>query len=300
MGLFILFIFILCSLYVQNRGVLHHATLSRRITDHSNLMSPINCLFYGFSAIRKAVFIDVAQFPELQVLQDNWQMIRDEAVALNQESRIKASDDLDDLGFNSFFKTGWKRFYLKWYGASLKSAQRFCPQTLKLLEGIPSVKGAMFAALPPSASLCKHRDPYAGSLRYHLGLVTPNSDDCFIMVDGQKYSWRDGEAVMFDETFLHYAQNNTEQNRIVLFLDVKRPVTFFLVDWLDTFLSRFLLAAATTKNIEGDKVGVLNQAFGYVYQIRILGKKLKAFNKNLYYLVEYGLYFGLIYWIFVA
>lgn len=300
MGLFILFIFILCSLYVQNRGVLHHATLSRRITDHSNLMSPINCLFYGFSAIRKAVFIDVAQFPELQVLQDNWQMIRDEAVALNQESRIKASDDLDDLGFNSFFKTGWKRFYLKWYGASLKSAQRFCPQTLKLLEGIPSVKGAMFAALPPGASLCKHRDPYAGSLRYHLGLVTPNSDDCFIMVDGQKYSWRDGEAVMFDETFLHYAQNNTEQNRIVLFLDVKRPVTFFLVDWLDTFLSRFLLAAATTKNIEGDKVGVLNQAFGYVYQIRILGKKLKAFNKNLYYLVEYGLYFGLIYWIFVA
>ena len=300
MGLFILFIFILCSLYVQNRGVLHHATLSRRITDHSNLMSPINCLFYGFSAIRKAVFIDVAQFPELQVLQDNWQMIRDEAVALNQESRIKASDDLDDLGFNSFFKTGWKRFYLKWYGASLKSAQRFCPQTLKLLEGIPSVKGAMFAALPPDASLCKHRDPYAGSLRYHLGLVTPNSDDCFIMVDGQKYSWRDGEAVMFDETFLHYAQNNTEQNRIVLFLDVKRPVTFFLVDWLDTFLSRFLLAAATTKNIEGDKVGVLNQAFGYVYQIRILGKKLKAFNKNLYYLVEYGLYFGLIYWIFVA
>ena len=300
MGLFILFIFILCSLYVQNRGVLHHATLSRRITDHSNLMSPINCLFYGFSAIRKAVFIDVAQFPELQVLQDNWQMIRDEAVALNQEARIKASDDLDDLGFNSFFKTGWKRFYLKWYGASLKSAQRFCPQTLKLLEGIPSVKGAMFAALPPGASLCKHRDPYAGSLRYHLGLVTPNSDDCFIMVDGQKYSWRDGEAVMFDETFLHYAQNNTEQNRIVLFLDVKRPVTFFLVDWLDTFLSRFLLAAATTKNIEGDKVGVLNQAFGYVYQIRILGKKLKAFNKNLYYLVEYGLYFGLIYWIFVA
>ena len=300
MGLIVLSIFILCSLYVQNRGTVHHATLSHRITDHSNLMSPINCLFYLFSALNKSVYIDVAKFPELQVLQDNWQIIRDEALALHQDARIKASDDLDDLGFNSFFKTGWKRFYLKWYSASLKSAQCLCPRTLKLLEGIPSVRGAMFAALPPGTSLCKHRDPYAGSLRYHLGLITPNSDDCYIIVDGQKYAWHDGEAVMFDETFLHYAHNNTEQDRIVLFLDIKRPVTFFLVDWLDVLLSRFLLAATTTKNIHGDKVGVLNQVFGYVYQVRLLGKKLKAVNKGLYYLLEYGLYLGLIYWIFIA
>jgi len=300
MGLFILAIFVLCSVYVQNRGAVQHATLTRKLTDHSNIMSPINCLFYGFSRIKKSVFIDPALFPELKVLQDNWQLIRDEAMALNKESLIKASDDLDDLGFNSFFKTGWKRFYLKWYGTSLTSAQRLCPQTVQLLERIPSVKGAMFASLPPGASLCKHRDPYAGSLRYHLGLVTPNSDDCYIIVDGQKYAWRDGEAVMFDETFIHYAQNHTDQNRIVLFLDIKRPVNFFLVDWLNSFLSRFLLAAAATKNMEGDKVGILNKAFGYVYQIRIVGKKLKAFNKPLYYFIEYTLYVALLYWIFIA
>ena len=85
----------------------------------------------------------------------------------------------------------------------------------------------MFAMLPPGARLVKHRDPYAGSMRYHLGLVTPNSDDCYINVDGQNYSWRDGEAVMFDETFIHYAENTSDQNRIILFIDVKRPVTFF-------------------------------------------------------------------------
>jgi beta-hydroxylase len=300
MGLFILAIFVLCSVYVQTRGAVRHATLTRRLTDHSNLMSPINCLFYGFSRIKKSAFIDPTLFPELKVLQDNWQLIRDEAMALNNDARIKASDDLDDLGFNSFFKTGWKRFYLKWYGASLKSAQRFAPQTVQLLESIPSVKAAMFASLPPGASLCKHRDPYAGSLRYHLGLVTPNSDDCYIIVDGQKYAWRDGEAVMFDETFIHYAQNHTDNPRIVLFLDIKRPVNFFLVDWLNSFLSRFLLAEATTKNMQGDKVGILNKAFGYVYQVRIVGKKLKAFNRTLYYTIEYTLYAALLYWIFIA
>ena len=116
--------------------------------------------------------------------------------------------------------------------------EQLCPQTVALLESIPTVKGAMFAMLPPGARLVKHRDPYAGSLRYHLGLATPNSDDCFIDVDGQRYSWRDGEAVMFDETFIHYAENTSEQNRIILFIDVKRPVTFFLVDWINRLFSR--------------------------------------------------------------
>ncbi len=298
MKLVILAAFVLCGIYVQNRGKVKHSRLSRALTDHSNFMAPINCLFYSFSAIKNSAYIDVNQFPDLDILRDNWETIRDEAIRLQQASHIKASDDLDDLGFNSFFRTGWKRFYLKWYGATLKSANRLCPKTVALLSGIPSVKGGMFAMLPPGARLVQHRDPYAGSLRYHLGLQTPNSDDCYICVDGEKYSWRDGEAVMFDETYIHYAENTSEANRIVLFLDIKRPVKFFLVDWINTLFSRLLVSATATKNIEGDKVGLLNQLFSSVYKARLLGKKIKAFSRPLYYAIQYGLYLALIYWIF--
>ncbi len=28
----------------------------------------------------------------------------------------------------------------------------------------------------------------------------------FIEVDGERYSWRDGEGVLFDETYIHYAE----------------------------------------------------------------------------------------------
>lgn len=298
MGLTLLVIFIMCAIYVQQRGVVQHTKLTRRISDHSNIMAPVNCLFYAFSRLKNTAYIDVNHFPELKLLQDNWEMIRDEAVGLNQASRIKASDDLDDLGFNSFFRTGWKRFYLKWYGATLTSANQLCPNTVALINKIPSIKGAMFTMLPPGARLVKHRDPYAGSLRYHLGLVTPNSDDCYIDVDGQKYSWRDGEAVIFDETFIHFAENRTDKNRIILFLDVKRPVNFFLVDWFNRLFSRVVLAAAATKNIEGDKVGFLNRAFAHVYKLRVLGKKIKAFSSPLYYGIQYSLYALLIYLIF--
>ena len=64
-----------------------------------------------------------------------------------------------------------------------------------------------------AAKLGTHRDPFAGSLRYHLGLVTPNADSCRIFVDGEPYYWRDGEAVMFDETFIHWAENKSRRRR---------------------------------------------------------------------------------------
>lgn len=298
MGLLVLAIFIISAIYTQNRGIARYERFSRRITDHTNLLAPINCLFYLFAKDRNQVFISPREFPELKVIQDNWETIRDEAINLNNSAQIKASADLDDLGFNSFFRTGWKRFYLKWYGANLKSAENLCPKTVALISSIPSIKGAMFTMLPPGSRLGKHRDPYAGSLRYHLGLITPNSDDCYISVDDQKYSWRDGEAVMFDETYIHYAENKTDQNRIILFLDIKRPVSLFLVDWINEIFSRIVVAGSATKNIKGDKIGFLNRIFGFFYRISLIGKKIKAFNKPLYYILQYGLYIGLIYWIF--
>ncbi len=298
MGLYILGIFVICSIYVQKRGKVPHATLKRKITDHSNLFSPINCLFYLTSRFKNKPYIEMKNFPELQVLVDNWKIIRDDAMRLRNASQIKASDNRDDLGFNSFFKTGWKRFYLKWYGSDLKSAKRLCPTTVDMLKKIPSVKGAMFAMLPPGATLVRHRDPYAGSYRFHMGLMTPNSKDCYISVDGENYYWKDGEAVLFDETYIHYAANNTDQDRTILFLGVKRPVKYKVVAWINTLFSRIVIAASATKNMDGDRVGALNRIFPMLMNIRVVGKRLKAYNQTLYYVVQYGIYLGLIYLIF--
>ena len=104
---------------------------------------------------------------------------------------------------------------------------------LALLESIPSVTGAMFAMLPPGGRLVRHRDPYAGSLRDHLGLVTPNSPDCYISVDGERYFWKDGEAVMFDETYTHFAENRTEQARLLgKRIKAKNRTVYYLLKWL--------------------------------------------------------------------
>ena len=150
------------------------------------------------------------------------------------------------------------------------------PRTTELLQGIGTVKAAMFATLPPGAKLVRHRDPYAGSYRYHLGLDTPNDDGCYIDVDGEKYAWRDGEAVVFDETYIHYAANTTEHNRIILFCDVERPLKYRWATAFNRWFSRNVMAAAAAPNDANDKTGGINRLFTRIYKIRERGKALKS------------------------
>lgn len=174
MKVLILAAYALSILYVHFRGRVRHK-LSRQLSDHSSFLAPINCLMYLFSKVPNRPYLAPQTFPELQVLVDNWQAIRSEALHLHDAGNIKRSEQYDDIGFNSFFKSGWKRFYLKWYDEAHPSAGQLCPQTTALLRQIPSVKAAMFAELPPGSKLVRHRDPYAGSLRFHLGLFTPTT-----------------------------------------------------------------------------------------------------------------------------
>jgi beta-hydroxylase len=294
----VLAVFVLSALYVHLRGRVRFGLL-RALTDFTVLLAPYNALMYAFSKVRSSGFIDPKQFPELEPLMSHWRQIREEAVRLNDEGFIRAAAGYTDMGFNSFFRTGWKRFYLKWYGEDLPSAQRMCPRTFELLSAIPSVKGAMFASLPPGARLVRHRDPYAGSLRFHLGLITPNSDQCYIVVDGQRYFWRDGEAMMFDETFIHYAENTTQLQRVILFCDVERPLKSRVMTAINRWFARNVMKASATQNVEGEKIGVLNRMFGGFYQLRLRAKALKARSRTSYYVLKWTLLGGLLYLIFV-
>jgi len=285
--------------YVHMRGQVRHK-LSRQLSDHSSFLAPLNCFMYLFSRVPNTPYLSPDEFPEMRKLTENWEVIRAEALRLREAGSIKRSEQYNDVGFNSFFKTGWKRFYLKWYDEAHPSADEVCPRTTALLREIPSVKAAMFAELPPGSRLVRHRDPYAGSLRYHLGLVTPNDEGCFIEVDGQRYSWKDGEAVVFDETFIHYAENTTGHDRVILFCDVERPLKYRWAQALNRWFSRNVMAAAASPNDAGDKTGAINRAFGSLYKIRLRGKALKKRNRKLYYLQKWAVFaalFGLILWI---
>ncbi len=292
----VLLAFVGSALFIHFRG--RDRFELKRALDFTILLAPINVLMYLFSRVPRRAYIDPNAFPELAPLREHWQEIRDEAVRLNDEGAIRAATGYNDIGFNSFFRTGWTRFYLTWYGKDMATAEQLCPRTMALLHGIPTLKAAMFASLPPGARLVRHRDPYAGSLRYHLGLATPNDDGCYIVVDGQRYHWKDGEAVMFDETFIHHAENTTQAQRVILFCDIERPLRTAPMRAFNRFFARRVMAAASSQNTEAEAVGGINRFFHYAYQVRLKAKQLKVEHRGLYYAGKWLLIFGLLWALF--
>jgi beta-hydroxylase len=120
-----------------------------------------------------------------------------------------------------------------------------------MLQAIPAVRLANFIELPAGASVARHRDPYAGWLRYHLGLATPNDDTCFMKVDGRRYVWRDGHAMLFDETYVHWADNGSATGRLVLLCDVERPMRFRWAQAVNHRCGRMLTAGMNAPSPEG-------------------------------------------------
>lgn len=285
---------IISAVIIHYRGKVRH-NFVRQLTDHSTFMAPINLLMYSFSSVPNKPYLSLSDFPGLAVLRNNWERIREEALTLENKELIKGSNKYNDIGFNSFFRRGWKRFYIKWYNDFHPSAKVHCPYTIDLLQQIPAIKAAMFVVLPAGSRLPSHRDPYAGSLRYHLGLITPNSDNCRIIVDGTPYAWKDGEDVLFDETYVHHAENETEKDRLILFCDVERPMKNRIGKALNRFFGWFIMSSAESPNLDTDKTGGLNKIFKYIYQIRLTGKKIKAYNSKVYYVVKYTLFGGILY-----
>lgn len=255
------------------------------------IFTPFNCLLYLFTAPKaRPAIMDMSQFPELKELEENWEIIRREALELMAEGGFDQITDKDsasyyDIGFRTFYKYGWTKFYVNWYGYTHESAKRTCPKTVELLSKIPQVNGAMFSVLPPGGQLTRHLDPVACSLRYHLGLDTPNDDRCYISVDDQTYSWRDGEPLLFDVTYLHFAHNDADKSRLILMCDIERPMSPIgrLLNWP----YKLLMRATVVPNTDEDKRGFANKTFSTLVPLLDKSKRLKETNLPAYKALKY-------------
>ena len=119
--------------------------------------------------------------------------------------------------------------------------------------------------------------------------VTPKSSaPCRIFVDGEPYTWRDGEDLLFDETYIHTAENQTDETRIILFCDVERPLRTRFMTRMNRWVIHHVVKGTATQNVDGEKVGFVNKAFAVVYPIRLVGKRMKAWNYTAYYAVKYA------------
>ena len=120
-----------------------------------------------------------------------------------------------------------------------------------------------------------------------------------ILVDGIDYYWKNGEGIIFDETYIHTAENKTDEQRVILFCDIRRPMRYRWAEVINTWVSDNIVKSSASRNMDNEGIGVLNKVFGVVYHIRIAGKKIKRWNRSVYYTLKYTLFALLVWLIFL-
>ena len=119
----------------------------------------------------------------------------------------------------------WRVYVLRAYGADHRANQARCPTLRRLLAADPSVTSAAFSILEGGKHIPAHRGPFRGVLRYHLPLVIPPdaAGANRLRVDRETYQLREGQGVLWDDTYEHEAWNDNPAVRAVLLLDIFRP-----------------------------------------------------------------------------
>ncbi len=169
---------------------------------------------------------DRSVFPWIAELESHWQEIRAELDRV-LESRDELPSFHQVSPYQKRISTGdnWKTFVLYVFGDRFDPNCQRCPLTARELERIPNLRNAGFSILAPHYHIPPHRGPTNGIVRIHLALKIPkDSENCWIRVDDQILHWKQGECMVFDDFYEHEVQNNTDEERVVLFFDVDRPM----------------------------------------------------------------------------
>jgi beta-hydroxylase len=191
-------------------------------------------------------------YPALRILEAGYEDVRAECLKL-----LDIKDRLTDVqALGAGYTQGgihtakWKAFMFK-SGDFIDENCALAPKTTALLKRIPGLYTAFFSVLDPHQDITPHWGYYKGFLRYHLGVIIPENNangKCWLRVNadpeqnaagekelvanGETYYWKNGEGIIFDDNYLHDAANESDEVRVVLWLDMRRPMPFY-VQWFN-------------------------------------------------------------------
>lgn len=189
-------------------------------------------------------FFSPSQFPWHAQIESNWRAIRQELErVLEHHADLPHFQDISPDQQHLARDKKWKTFFFFAYGLRSDANLARCPRTAELITSIPGAKTAFFSILAPRSHIPEHCGPYKGVIRYHLGLIVPKPESaCRIRVGNTTAHWEEGKSMFFDDTFPHEVWNETDGQRVVLFVDVMRPLPF-PVSLLNNFIVKAIAAS---------------------------------------------------------
>lgn len=192
------------------------------------ILKQVDAVIARNSLVGDPAFFDVSQFDWIKPLEANWKVIRAELdQVMLGHAELPNFQDISEDQKRISQDDRWKTFFLYGYGYSMPENCAHCPETTRLVEAVPGMKTAFFSILSAGKHIPAHRGPYKGVMRYHLGLIVPEpAEQCRIRVGTEFGVWQEGKSLLFDDTYEHEVWNETNGTRVVLFMDVERPMRF--------------------------------------------------------------------------
>jgi aspartyl/asparaginyl beta-hydroxylase (cupin superfamily) len=179
-----------------------------------------------YSTVPDLPVFDPDEFAWTGLLEANADTIRRECEAvLEFGSEIPSFHELSPDQASISDDDRWKTYFLYAMGEKAEGNCGRCPVTAEVLERIPGMTTAFFSILAPGKRIPAHRGVFKGFVRCHLALRVPKEiESCFMRVGEGRLHWDDGKCVVFDDTYDHEVRNDTDEMRVVLLVDVVRPM----------------------------------------------------------------------------
>jgi aspartate beta-hydroxylase len=160
---------------------------------------------------------DPRDFPIVAYLESHFSEIRAEVLALTdfhpESERIGRTGD-------------WDVAFLYERGRRHDDVCAACPVTTRGIETHSTVRtmaGLIYISrMRAHTHIDAHRGPTNLRVRCHLGIDVPEGD-CAIRVGDDARQWTEGRCLVFDDYFEHEAWNHTDQDRLVLIVDLWHP-----------------------------------------------------------------------------
>jgi ornithine lipid ester-linked acyl 2-hydroxylase len=192
------------------------------------------------SLVATTPVLDNAEFPWVTALEAAWRGVRaDLDGVMTRLQDVPAFHQLSPDQQRISKGDNWKTFAFYVFGHRVDDNCARCPTTAALLDGLPGLQNAWFSILAPRYHIPPHKGPTRAVIRCHLGLMVPDdAAQCWLRVDDRICHWQEGRCLVFDDTYEHEVKNDTDQVRVVLFLDFDRPM-----DRTGRLFNRLLIAA---------------------------------------------------------
>ena len=192
--------------------------------------------FLYFPDLPATPFLDPMLQPWAALLRNAYPAIRDEALHALAEDQAMFGDfvQLNHQACMTDFVGGdgpspaWEAFFFYRRGKRYDDNHQRCPQTSQVLESLDLCRIAdqtpevCFSLLKAGSHILPHFGVSNTRAVMHLPLLVPAG--CALHLLGvAEHRWREGELLMFDDTFQHEAWNRSAHHRLILLMDCWNP-----------------------------------------------------------------------------